>query len=54
MLFYPITVQQDEVSPRALTSGLLRFETQLLRYRLPVKVYVLRADLIALNLSLTL
>ena len=30
---------------------LLRFETQLLSYRLAVKVYVLRADLIALNLS---
>ena len=32
---------------------LLRFEPQLLGYRLPVKVYVLRADLIALNLSAT-
>ena len=30
---------------------LLGFEPQLLSYRLPVKVYVLRADLIALNLS---
>src|SRR6516165_4784143 len=30
---------------------LLRFEPQLLGYRLPVKVYVLQADLIALNLS---
>jgi len=28
-----------------------RFEPQLLSHRLPVKVYVLRADLIALNLS---
>ena len=33
------------------TSGSLGFEPQLLSYRLPVKVYVLRVDLIALNLS---
>src|SRR4029077_8211975 len=33
------------------TSVLLGFEPQLLSHRLPVKVRVLRADLIALNLS---
>ncbi len=33
------------------TSGLLGFEPQLLSYRLSVKVRMLRADLIALNLS---
>jgi hypothetical protein len=33
------------------TSGLLAFEPQLLSNRLPVNVHVLRADLIALNLS---
>jgi hypothetical protein len=32
-------------------SNLLGFEPQLLSHRLPVKVCVLRADLIALNLS---
>ncbi len=35
----------------AIVTILLRFETQLLSYRLPVKVRVLRANLIALNLS---
>ena len=35
----------------SLKGGLLGFEPKLLSYRLPVKVCVLRANLIALNLS---
>jgi hypothetical protein len=38
-------------SPLLAGSNLLGFEPQLLSHRLPIKVYVLGADLTALNLS---
>ena len=44
----------QEIKPNLLpfsARGLLGFESQQLSYRLPVKVDVLRANLIALNLN---
>ncbi len=44
----------QEIKPNLLpfsARGLLGFEPQQLSYRLPVNVYVLRADLIGLNLN---
>jgi hypothetical protein len=43
--------RRDAFDACSLKGRLLGFEPKLLRYRLPVKVYVLRTDLIALNLS---
>jgi hypothetical protein len=48
--FYPITVWRTKRAV-LLARGLLGFEPQLLGHRLAVKVYVRRANLIALNLS---